>query len=163
MNKVTKGKIKNHSDFYQNLREKINHWTNAGKLKKQSGKWTDAFLQYLMVLPDIAHLMIKLLADKEINSIYKKYILFALIYLASPIDFMPDIIPVVGFVDDLLILVIILNKIINTQNPQVLKKIKLYWAGEADIFVQVKEIVYIVNDMSAKIPKALYKFIKRKT
>lgn len=162
MNKMIKEKAKFHKDFYQNLREKINKWTNEGKLKKRSGKWTDAFLQYLMVLPDIAHLMIKLLADKDINSLYKKYILLALVYLVSPIDFVPDILPVAGLIDDLLVMVIILNKIFNSKEPEILKKIKFYWAGEADVFIQVKEIIYILNEISSKLPKALYKFIKKK-
>ena len=86
----------------------------------------------------------------------------AIIYLISPLDFVPDIIPVAGFVDDLLILVIILNKIINTLDSKVKNKIKLYWAGEEDIFIQVKEILSILNELSSRIPKAFFKFIKKK-
>lgn len=162
MDKIAEVKSKNHNDFYQDLREKINKWANQGKLKRESGKWTDVFLQYLMILPDIIHLMIKLVADKDINSLYKKYIILAMLYLISPIDFVPDILPVAGFIDDLLLMVIILNKIINSQNPKVLKKIKLYWAGKVDVFKQVKEIVFILNEISSRIPKTFYKFIKKK-
>lgn len=162
MNKMVMETVEKHTDFYYTLREKINGWANGGKLKNRTGKWTDDFVQYLLILPDIAYLLIKLLADKNINSLYKKYILLAMVYLISPIDFLPDILPVAGFIDDLLFMVIILNKIINTQEPQVLKKIKMYWAGEADIFLQVKEIIFILNEISSKIPKAFYKFIKKK-
>ncbi|MCK4835261.1 MAG: DUF1232 domain-containing protein [Candidatus Aminicenantes bacterium] len=163
MEKSIAKKSEVYQDCYQNVRKKINRWAKDGKLIKKTGKWTDYFIQYLLILPDLVHLMIKLLVDKEISSLYKSYILIALAYLVSPIDIIPDFIPITGFVDDLLVMVIILNKIINSQDKNVLNKIKKYWAGEQDIFSQVKEIVSVLNELSSRIPKALYNFIKKQS
>jgi uncharacterized membrane protein YkvA (DUF1232 family) len=162
MKKPAQKTEKKYSDFYQNLRVKINKWTQEEKLLKKSGRWTDDFIQYLMVLPDLVHVMIKLLLDKEVSRLYKSYIVITMIYLLSPLDFIPDIIPVAGFIDDLLVSVISINKIINTNDPKILSKIRYYWAGEKDIFKQVKEIIAVMNELSSRIPKGFYNFIKKK-
>ncbi len=153
---------KKFEDFYQKLRTKINKWIRSGRLYKKTGKWTDHFLQYLLVLPDMAHLMIKLFIDKEVPNIIKGYLLVALAYLVSPIDIVPDFIPVAGFIDDLMVLVIFLNKIINSADTKLLNKIKNLWAGEDDVFIKVKEIITVMNEISSNIPKSIYKFMKQK-
>lgn len=162
MGNSIKKKEKKYQDFYQKLRQKIGKWVKEDKLNKKTGKWTDKFVQYLLILPDIVHLMIKLLVDKEVSPLIKSYILMAFVYLISPIDIIPDFIPVAGFVDDLLVSIIILNKIINTVDTQILYKIKTYWAGEDDIFVKVKEITSLINDLSSQIPKSILNFMKKK-
>ena len=105
--------------------------------------------------------MIKLFIDKKISPKIKGYILITLVYLISPLDIIPDIIPVVGLIDDLLVLSVILNKIINSADPETLEIIKTYWAGEDDVFKKVKEIVATMNEISSKIPRAIYNFIKK--
>ena len=149
-------------DFYQKLRTKINKLVKSGRLYKKKGKWTDHFLQYLLVLPDMAHLMIKLFIDKEVSNIIKGYLLVALAYLVFPFDIIPDFIPAAGFIDDLLVVVVFLNKIINSADTKLLDKIRILWAGEDDVFIKVKEIIAVMNQVSSNIPKALYKFMKRK-
>jgi uncharacterized membrane protein YkvA (DUF1232 family) len=149
-------------DFYQKLRIKINKWIKSGRLYKKTGRWTDHFLQYLLVLPDMAHLMIKLFIDKEVSNVLKGYLLVALAYLVSPIDIVPDFIPVAGFIDDLMVLVIFLNKIINSADTKLRNKIKTLWAGEEDVFIKVKEIITVMNEISSNIPKSIYKFMKQK-
>ncbi len=162
MGNSIKKKEKKYQDFYQKLREKISKWVKEDKLNKKTGKWTDKFVQYLLILPDVVHLMIKLLVDKEVSPLIKSYILMAFVYLISPIDFIPDFIPVAGFVDDLLVSIIILNKIINTVDTKTLYKIRTYWAGEDDIFVKVKEITSLINDLSSQIPKSILNFMRKK-
>ena len=161
MEKNTPQKNKPEQDCYQSIRGKINRWARDGKLKKRTGKWTDSFLQYLLILPDLVHLMIKLLAERGIPSLFKSYIIIGMAYLISPIDIIPDFIPISGFVDDLLVLVVILNKIINSRDQNVIQTIKKQWAGEQNIFNLVKEIVSILNELSSRIPKSLYNFIKK--
>ncbi len=151
-----------YKDFYHKLRGRIDTWAKEGRFQKKTGKWTDPFIQYLMVLPDLMHLMIKLLVDKGISMQVKTYILAAMAYLVSPIDIIPDFIPVAGFADDLIVLVTILNKIINTLEVTMLEKIKIYWAGDGDVFIKVKEIVAVINEFSSKIPRGIYNFMNKK-
>lgn len=162
MDKAIEKKEKEVTDFYLKVREKINRWLRQGKLYEKTGKWSDRFVQYLLIFPDLIHLMIKLFVDREISPLIKSYILMVFVYLISPIDVIPDFIPVAGFVDDLLVLIVVLNKIINTAEKEVLEKIKSNWAGEDDIFTKVKEIVALINELSARIPRAIYNFMKNK-
>ncbi len=161
MDHNTKGKEKEYRDFYQKIRKKINGWASDGKLFKKRGKWTDKFLQYLLVFPDMVYLTIKLFVDRKVPANVKGYILMLFVYLISPIDILPDFIPVLGFIDDLVVLVIVLNKIINSADKELLSRIKIHWTGEDDIFAKVKEIIAVMNDISSQIPKALYNFMNR--
>lgn len=154
-------KKEDYEDLYIRIRGKVNKWFAGGKLEKRTGRWTDHFLQYLLVLPDLVHLVIKLFFDRAVPNHFKGYLLMGLAYLVSPIDIIPDFIPVAGFVDDLLVQVIILNKIINSADDALLEKIDTYWAGKDDVFDKIKEIIALLNDMSSQVPKSLYNFIKK--
>ncbi len=150
-------------DFYLKIRNRILKWFEKGRLNKKSGKWTDLFLEYLLFLPDLSHLMFKLFTDRDISPGTKGLILAGFTYLISPVDFIPDFIPVAGLIDDLLVVSVILNKIINSADEVTTGKIKLYWAGEEDVFKKVKEIVKLINDYSAQIPKAFSRFLKKRS
>jgi uncharacterized membrane protein YkvA (DUF1232 family) len=148
-------------DFYGRLRLKINNWAQSGKLLRTRGNWTDRLLQYLLLLPDLVHLKIKLLMDKEFPPRLKGYILIAFGYLLMPLDFIPDFIPVIGFIDDLLVVTVFLNKIINCRDEAVTERIKVHWLGEEDVFAKVKEMMIIINELAAKIPRGIHNFIKK--
>lgn len=161
MEKLPNKKKGSFDDFYLKIRKKITDWFEQGKLGKKSGKWMDGFVQYLLIFPDLVHLMIKLVGDKDVSPKTKGMIVIGFAYLISPIDVVPDFIPVFGFVDDLLITVILLNKIINTGDEELKKKIKTYWVGEDDIFLKIKEIVAAMNELSAQIPKSVSGFFDK--
>ncbi len=154
-------KKKSIDDFYTKSRRKVIDWFESGKLKKKSGKWTDEFVRYLLIFPDIVYLLIKLSIDKEVSPKVKGTIIIGFAYLISPIDLIPDFIPVLGFVDDLLISVVLLNKIINSGDEKLKEKITYYWMGEEDIFLKVKEIILIMNGLSSRIPKSISGFFKK--
>ncbi len=152
-------KKQKYEDFYKKLREKILKWVNEGELNKHTGGWAGKFTQYLVILPDLLYMMIKILFDKEIPAKNKVLIVVATTYLFSPIDVIPDIIPVVGFVDDLLVTIIILNKIINSDDPILKQKMIEYWPGEEELFLQIKNIMAIINQFASEIPKGILKFM----
>ena len=65
MEKSINQQEKKYKDFYQKLRNKINHWAREEKWLKKTGNWTDNFIQYLLILPDIVHLLIKQIMKKS--------------------------------------------------------------------------------------------------
>jgi uncharacterized membrane protein YkvA (DUF1232 family) len=110
-------------DFYKKLRKKINDWleTKAGKNKQWS--------EYILLAPDIFHLLTKLSTDKEIPESKKVKLLAAIAYFISPVDLLPEaLFGPVGF----------LNDIINNVDPKIISK---NWAGDKDILVLVKTIL----------------------
>jgi uncharacterized membrane protein YkvA (DUF1232 family) len=51
-----------------------------------------------------------------------------LIYLAIPIDLVPDFIPVIGYADDAAIVVLVLRSVTRASGPKALNR---HWPGEA--------------------------------
>ncbi len=153
-------KKEEYEDFYKKIRAKIMRWVSSGELNRKTQGWVGKFTEYLVVLPDIVYLLIKLLFDREVPKRTKSLIGIALAYLISPIDIIPDFVPVAGLVDDLLVTVIILNRIINGKDPIVLNKISEYWPGKSDVFEQIRKIVFLINEFASELPKGILKFMK---
>ncbi len=159
MNNNLPQEIKKYEDFYTKTRKKIIKWVDSGKLSKYSKGWVSNFTEYLILLPDLVHLFIKLLIDKEVDTKYKAMIIGVMGYLLSPIDIIPDFIPVAGLIDDMLVAVILLNRIINSEDPLIINKITYYWAGQSNILEQVKTIIDIANNLASQLPKGLLSFM----
>ncbi len=136
MNELMK---REHKDFYKKIRAEIKNWlkTKTGK----ENKWAD----YLLLAPDLFHLLAKLLIDPEVPSEKKIKLLAAVVYFISPIDFVPEaVLGPVGYLDDIAIAAYTLNDLINSIDPQIIRR---NWAGEEDILLLVKNILINANEM----------------
>ena len=83
-------------DFYKKIRKKINDWleSNTGKNKQWS--------EYILLAPDLFHLLTKLSIDKELPESKKVKLYAAIAYFISPIDLLPEaFFGPVGFLDDI--------------------------------------------------------------
>jgi uncharacterized membrane protein YkvA (DUF1232 family) len=58
-------------------------------------------------------------------------------YLILPLDIIPDFIPVIGYVDDLVLVVLGLNLILNEIDEKILRD---NWSGEGDVLAQMQKI-----------------------
>lgn len=63
-------------------------------------------LRFLRNLPNFARLYWRLLCDRRVSLGPKALLLLSVIYVLSPIDLIPDVVPFVGEVDDLLIIIL---------------------------------------------------------
>jgi uncharacterized membrane protein YkvA (DUF1232 family) len=80
----------------------------------------------LLVLPRLARMIGGLLADREVPSRTKVALAVAALYFASPVDLIPDFIPFVGYLDDLLLAAVVVDGLLSVvDRPLVLK----YWPG----------------------------------
>jgi uncharacterized membrane protein YkvA (DUF1232 family) len=85
--------------------------------------------ELLRALPNLARLIARLVSDPMLPRTAKIALAAALVYLASPIDLIPDFIPLVGYLDDLLLAAVLVDGILNwVDRPTVLK----YWPGTPD-------------------------------
>jgi uncharacterized membrane protein YkvA (DUF1232 family) len=62
-------------------------------------------MEIVRLVPDLARLLTRLLRDRTIPRRVRARILIALAYNAQPINFIPDFVPVIGFVDNVAIIV----------------------------------------------------------
>jgi len=61
----------------------------------------------LFQLPNLLRLYWRLLADRRVPLWPKAVLVGALVYVASPVDLLPDVLPVLGQLDDLTLLVLV--------------------------------------------------------
>src|SRR5262245_36444599 len=55
----------------------------------------------LLLIPNFLKLLVRLFKDKRVPLAEKAFLIGAVVYVISPLDFIPDVIPFVGQVDDL--------------------------------------------------------------
>jgi uncharacterized membrane protein YkvA (DUF1232 family) len=60
-------------------------------------------VRFVAHLPSFVKLFFRLLADPRVNWVPKAILLGAAVYAVTPLDFLPDLIPLVGELDDLTI------------------------------------------------------------
>jgi len=80
----------------------------------------------LRALPDMARLLTNLIADPVLPRAAKIALAAAAIYLASPFDLIPDFLPIVGYLDDVLVAAIVFDGILNYVDRALILK---YWPG----------------------------------
>ena len=139
-----------HTDFYQKLRKKVKAWEE--KERNRSHRWAE----WLLLAPDMFHLLIRLAADPEVPIQQKGKLAAVIAYFISPIDLMPEIIlGPTGFLDDICLAAYALNAIINEVDEEVVTR---HWAGEDDILAVVQNILILADKM---LGSGLFKRLKR--
>lgn len=105
------------------------------------------------LLPNLIKLLGRLLRDPRVPRRSKLVLGAALAYVASPIDLIPEMIPVIGFADDLLLVAYALNHLISVSGEELILE---HWDGPRDLLEIIRSILEISSDMvPAKIRKLL--------
>ena len=86
-------------------------------------------IQLVRALPDLVRLIAKLVGDPLLPRAAKIALAAAMVYLASPIDLIPDFIPLLGYLDDLLVAALLVDGILNWVDRGLVLK---YWPGSPD-------------------------------
>jgi uncharacterized membrane protein YkvA (DUF1232 family) len=85
----------------------------------------------LRLLPDLLRLLPRLAGDGSLPRSARVAIGFLLVYLASPIDLVPDFIPVLGYADDAIIVAAVLGWVVRRAGVQAVQR---RWPGTDDGF-----------------------------
>lgn len=89
----------------------------------------------LMFLPNMVVLSAKLMVDPRVPRTERALFAGAVIYAIIPFDFIPDMIPFIGQVDDLFLIALTLLRLIDRTDDLVVRE---HWRGGGDI-VQLAE------------------------
>ncbi|OBB87814.1 hypothetical protein A5781_00200 [Mycobacterium sp. 852002-30065_SCH5024008] len=81
------------------------------------------------LLPDVLRLLKRLAADTELPRRIRIALVALIAFVVSPIDLIPDAIPVIGFADDVIIVGLVLRWISRTAGPGALAQ---HWPGTPD-------------------------------
>lgn len=80
----------------------------------------------LRLLPDLLRFLSRLVADRDLTWWPRCTLVLLLAYLASPIDLVPDFIPVVGYADDVLAVALVLRYVVRRSGREALLR---NWQG----------------------------------
>ena len=94
----------------------------------------------LLLLPDLAILLLRLLRDGRVPLLEKGIALAGVGYVLSPVDLVPVLLfGPVGLVDDLFIVAACLSRLLNHVHPDVVRR---HWSGQGDAL----EVIQSVTD-----------------
>lgn len=85
----------------------------------------------LRILPDLLRLIPRLAGDKTLPRGVRVRLALLVVYLALPIDLIPDFIPVLGYADDAIIVTVVLRSVVRHAG---LDAVRAHWPGTDDGF-----------------------------
>jgi len=136
-------------DFYQKLRWKIKAWSEKERKSYRWAKW-------VLLAPDLFHLLIRLTADPEVPMKEKAKLAAVMAYFISPLDLLPELVlGPAGFLDDVVLTAYALNAIFNNVDTAVVQK---HWAGEGDVLEVVQKILELADRV---LGSGLFRRLKR--
>jgi uncharacterized membrane protein YkvA (DUF1232 family) len=84
--------------------------------------FTTRFLQVLLHLPDFARLYWRLFRDRRVSLIPKALLVLTLVYVLSPLDVVPDFLPGIGEMDDVVVVLAGLWLFVRLCPPEVVRE-----------------------------------------
>lgn len=88
----------------------------------------------LRLLPDVLRLVRRLAADRSLPRGVRVRLWLLMVYLAVPIDLIPDFIPVLGYADDAIVVTAVLRSVVRRAG---IDAVRAHWPGTDDGFAAV--------------------------
>jgi uncharacterized membrane protein YkvA (DUF1232 family) len=88
-----------------------------------------ALKEAVRLLPDTLRLLKGLAGDRSLDRGVRIRLWLLFIYLALPIDLIPDFIPVIGYADDAIIVAAVLRSVVRRAGPDAVRR---QWKGTPD-------------------------------
>jgi uncharacterized membrane protein YkvA (DUF1232 family) len=98
--------------------------------------------EYLLLLPRLVKLLWRLVRDPRVPARSKATLLVVGGYLAFPLDVVPDFIPGIGQIDDLIMIAFALDQMLNRIPEDVVRE---HWEGDEDVLQILREILDITT------------------
>jgi uncharacterized membrane protein YkvA (DUF1232 family) len=98
------------------------------------------------LLPDLLRLIPRLARDSSLPRGVRIRLWLVLVYLAMPIDLIPDFIPVLGYADDAIVVAAVLRSVIRHAGPDALEH---HWPGTPDGLAAVRRLAGLPQATSA--------------
>ncbi|MDQ3955468.1 MAG: DUF1232 domain-containing protein [Actinomycetota bacterium] len=96
--------------------------------------------EYALLAPRLGRLVWRLIRDPRVPSRSKAALVMVTAYIASPVDVVPDFVPGIGQLDDIVLIAFALDQILNRVPEQIVRE---HWEGEEDVLGLVRQILDI--------------------
>ncbi|HEX5874412.1 MAG TPA: DUF1232 domain-containing protein [Pyrinomonadaceae bacterium] len=84
----------------------------------------------LLVIPNLLLLCTRLMVDSRVPAKERLLVAGAIVYALMPLDFIPDMLPFVGQVDDAYLVALTLLRLMTVADPRVVRE---HWRGGGDV------------------------------
>jgi len=98
----------------------------------------------LMFMPNMIALCARLMVDPRVPRTERALFAAALIYAIIPFDFIPDMIPFVGQIDDAFLIALTLTRLIDRTDDRIVRE---HWRGGGDVVQLINSIVMLAPMM----------------
>ena len=92
----------------------------------------------LRLLPDLLRLLKRLTTDRTLPTGVRVRVALLFVYLAMPIDLIPDFVPILGYADDAIIVVLVLRSVCRRVSVE---DLRAAWPGTDDGFAALERLV----------------------
>lgn len=142
-------------DFYQRTREKIARWAQGAGAGKDT-------TNYILLIPDLMALFVRLMADPRVSASLKAEIAAASAYIIIPVDLLPELgLGPAGLIDDAIVAVIALNRVVTAMGQAGEDVLRQYWDGDRDILKVIQELLTKADQfVTGKVWEGIKRFMR---
>lgn len=94
----------------------------------------------LRLLPDLLRMLRRLAADGTLPRGVRVRLWLAVGYLALPVDLVPDVVPVLGWADDAVVVALVLRSVVRAAGPDALAR---HWPGTPEGLAAVRRLARV--------------------
>lgn len=128
--------------FYDRMRESIRRYL------ENKGSVAGTTSEYLLLAPDVFVLLWRLVNDSRVNAKNKVMLGSGLAYYLFPLDIMPEaFLGPIGYLDDLVFAVYLLNKMLADTDPAILRE---HWSGRDDVLASIQKVLNAADKLVGK-------------
>jgi uncharacterized membrane protein YkvA (DUF1232 family) len=109
------------------------------------------------MLPNLVKLVGRLLKDPRVPRRSKVALGLAAAYVASPVDLVPEFIPVIGWADDVIFMMFAIDSLIERAGAEVVEE---HWDGPGDLLGMIREVLGVARNI---VPSRLSRALERLT
>jgi uncharacterized membrane protein YkvA (DUF1232 family) len=111
----------------------------------------------LLFIPNFLKLIYRLAQDANVSKTDRALLLGTIAYVLSPWDFLPDMIPFLGQLDDILLISLVLKRLMDSVSRETLLS---YWDGNEDLLGLMEDIINLAVKF---IPEGVYRKLIKKS
>lgn len=126
------------------------------KLSRRGKEETRAVAARLIpVLPRFVGLLFRLMADRRVRLLDKALVLGVVAYIVMPVDFLPDILGILGWTDDLFLLGLALRHLVLDAGEEVIRS---NWRGSREALDRLEAGL---EDLGTLLPGPIHRLLER--
>jgi uncharacterized membrane protein YkvA (DUF1232 family) len=116
--------------------------TDSSPSRKKRGALRRRMKDLLLLLPNLLKLLVRLVRDPRVSRADKVILGGTILYVIAPLDFIPDMIPFIGQIDDIYLVAISLLRIMSRTDASIIAE---HWDGEINIKRLVDSIIDVAT------------------